>query len=180
MTTGFDVPAQSEAPPAAPRARATRAVRHRRARTGRVRDTGRAAARRDQPARRGGKFRGAARHADPGRVGTGYPAQGPAHRPAGRVRPRPVGGSHAIAVVCDGVGSLDRSDYAAASVSQRLAQLAMAGVPWPAAFETANAELGKIVAEWEAQQRGGMATTAMALSCDPASRVVARRGGLGG
>ncbi len=74
------------------------------------------------------------------------------------------GGSRAIAVVCDGVGSLDRSDYAAALVSQRLAQLAMSEVPWPAAFETANAELGKVVAEWEALQRGGMATTAMALS----------------
>ena len=75
-----------------------------------------------------------------------------------------VGGSQAIAVVCDGVGSLDRSDYAAALVSQRLAQLAMSGVPWPAAFETANAELGKIVAEWEALRRGGMATTAVALT----------------
>lgn len=75
-----------------------------------------------------------------------------------------VGGSQAIAVVCDGVGSLNRSDYAAATVSQRLAELAMSGVPWLAAFETANAELGKIVAEWEALQRGGMATTAMALT----------------
>ena len=69
-----------------------------------------------------------------------------------------------------GVGSLDRSDRAAAMVSQRLAQLAMSGVPWLAAFETANAELGKIVAEWEALQRGSMATTAMALN-------VTRRGG---
>jgi hypothetical protein len=75
-----------------------------------------------------------------------------------------VGGSQAIAVVCDGVGSLDRSDYAAAMVSQRLAHLAMSGVPWLAAFETANAELGKIVAEWEALQRGSMATTAIALT----------------
>ena len=75
-----------------------------------------------------------------------------------------AGGSQAVAVVCDGVGSLDRSDYAAALVSQQLAQLAMSGVPWPAAFETANAELGKIVAEWEALRRGGMATTAVALT----------------
>jgi Protein phosphatase 2C len=81
-----------------------------------------------------------------------------------------AGDSQAIAVVCDGVGSLDRSDYAAALVSQRLAQLAMSGVPWLAAFETANAELGKIVAEWEALQRGGMATTAIALN-------VTRQGG---
>ncbi|MGH3149782.1 MAG: PP2C family protein-serine/threonine phosphatase, partial [Streptosporangiaceae bacterium] len=75
-----------------------------------------------------------------------------------------VGGNQAVAVVCDGVGSLDRSEYAAAMVSQRLAQLAMSGVPWLAAFETANAELGTIAAEWEARQRGGMATTAMALT----------------
>jgi hypothetical protein len=75
-----------------------------------------------------------------------------------------VGASHAIAVVCDGVGSLDRSDYAAALVSQRLTQLAMSGVPWPTAFEIANTELGKVAAEWAAQQRGGMATTAVAVA----------------
>lgn len=75
-----------------------------------------------------------------------------------------LGGSQAVVVVCDGVGSLDRSDYAAALVSQRLAQLAMSGAPWPAAFETANAELGNVAAEWESQQRGGMATTAIALA----------------
>lgn len=74
------------------------------------------------------------------------------------------GGSHAIAVVCDGVGSLDRSDHAAALVSQRLAELATSEVPWPTAFETVNAELGKIAAEWEALRRGAMATTAMALT----------------
>jgi len=74
------------------------------------------------------------------------------------------GGSHAIAVVCDGVGSLDRSDHAATLVSQRLTQLAMSGAPWPVAFETANAELGQVAAECEARQWGGMATTAMALS----------------
>jgi Protein phosphatase 2C len=74
------------------------------------------------------------------------------------------GGSYAVAVVCDGVGSLDSSDYAAALVSQRLTQLAMSGTPWPAAFATVNAELGKVAAEWESQQRGGMATTAIALA----------------
>jgi hypothetical protein len=73
-------------------------------------------------------------------------------------------GSHAIAVVCDGVGSLDRSDYAAGLVSQRLAEQAMSAVPWLEAFQTANAELSKIAAEWEALQRGGMATTAVAVS----------------
>lgn len=72
--------------------------------------------------------------------------------------------SRAVVVVCDGVGSLSRSDYAAAVVSQRLAELAMSGVPWLAAFETANAELAKVVAEWEARQLGSMATTAMALT----------------
>ncbi|HTW00852.1 MAG TPA: protein phosphatase 2C domain-containing protein [Streptosporangiaceae bacterium] len=74
------------------------------------------------------------------------------------------GGDGAVAVVCDGVGSLDRSDYAAALVSQRLTQLAMAGAPWPAAFETVNAELGEVATEWESQQWGAMATTAMALA----------------
>jgi hypothetical protein len=75
-----------------------------------------------------------------------------------------VEGSHAIAVVCDGVGSLERSDYAAALVSQRLAQLGMSTAPWPVAFKTANAELGEIAAEWAALQRGGMATTALAVT----------------
>jgi Protein phosphatase 2C len=75
-----------------------------------------------------------------------------------------VGGSQAIAVVCDGVGSLERSDYAATFVSQRLARLAMIGVPWSAAFEAANAELGQVAAEWEARQWGGMATTAVAVT----------------
>jgi hypothetical protein len=81
-----------------------------------------------------------------------------------------AGGRHAIAVVCDGVGSLDCSDYAAGLVSARLAQHAMSGLPWPAAFKAANAELSKIVAEWEALQWGGMATTAVALT-------VTRQGG---
>ena len=91
-----------------------------------------------------------------------------------------VGGSQAIAVVCDGVGSLDRSDHAAAMVSQRLAQLAMSGMPWLAAFETANAELGKIVAEWEALRSGQHGDNRHRAHRDPAGRVVARRGSLGG
>lgn len=75
-----------------------------------------------------------------------------------------AGGGGVIAVVCDGVGSLDRSAHAAALVSHRLAELAASGMPWLVAFETANAELGKIAAAWEAQPGGGMATTAMALT----------------
>jgi len=75
-----------------------------------------------------------------------------------------AGGTHAVAVVCDGVGSLDRSDYAAALVSQRLAGYGAAGKPWPEAFEAANAKLAKVAAEWEATGFGAMATTAVAVS----------------
>lgn len=73
-------------------------------------------------------------------------------------------GTQAVAVVCDGVGSLDRSDYAAAFVSQQLAGHAAAGTPWPEAFATVNAELAKVAAEWQAMRFGAMATTAVALS----------------
>lgn len=75
-----------------------------------------------------------------------------------------AGGTHAVAVVCDGVGSLDRSDYAAAFVSQQLAGYGTTGTPWPEAFEATNAQLAKIVAEWEAMGFGAMATTAIAIS----------------
>ena len=70
----------------------------------------------------------------------------------------------AVAVVCDGVGSLDRSDYAAALVSLRLAEAGAAGIPWPDAFAAANAELAKTAAEWESAGLGAMATTAVALT----------------
>lgn len=70
----------------------------------------------------------------------------------------------AVAVVCDGVGSLDRSDYAAALVSRRLAQHGAAGTPWPDAFAAVNTELAKAVAEFEATGLGAMATTAVAVS----------------
>jgi hypothetical protein len=73
-------------------------------------------------------------------------------------------GTHAVAVVCDGVGSLDRSDYAAALVSQQLAGDGAAGKPWPEAFEAANIRLTTVVAEWEATGFGAMATTAVAVS----------------
>jgi hypothetical protein len=75
-----------------------------------------------------------------------------------------AGGTHAIAVVCDGVGSLDRSDYAAALVSQQLAGYGAAGKPWPEAFETINAQLATVVAGWDARGLGAMATTAIAVS----------------
>lgn len=69
-----------------------------------------------------------------------------------------------IAVVCDGVGSLDRSDYAAALVSQRLAEFGSAGTSWPDAFGAANEELAKTAAEFGSAGVGGMATTAVAVS----------------
>jgi hypothetical protein len=70
----------------------------------------------------------------------------------------------AIVAVCDGVGSLDRSDYASALVSRQLVGHAMAGTPWPDAFAAVNTELAKEVAEFEATASGAMATTALAVS----------------
>ncbi len=75
-----------------------------------------------------------------------------------------AGGTHAVAVVCDGVGSLDRSDYAAALASYHLAWHGAVRTPWPEAFEAANGQLAKVAAEWEATGLGGMATTALAIS----------------
>ena len=75
-----------------------------------------------------------------------------------------AGGTHAVAVVCDGVGSLDRSDFAAKLVSEQLAENGAAGKPWPEAFETANAQLAAVVAGWDARGLGAMATTAIAVS----------------
>ena len=166
MTTGFDVTAQSEAPPATPMpvpalpgcspSVSPDGPRSRR-RTGR------------RPAEISPSDVAASSAALPGMRIRAASVRGIQHKAQHTARQDAFAlaqgsGSQAIAVVCDGVGSLDRSDYAAALVSQRLAQLAMSGMPWLAAFETANAELGKVVAEWEALQRGGMATTAIALS----------------
>lgn len=75
-----------------------------------------------------------------------------------------AGGTHAVVVVCDGVGSLDRSDYAAALVSQGLAGYGAAGKPWPEAFGAVNAKLAEVAAEWEEVGSGAMATTALAVS----------------
>jgi hypothetical protein len=70
----------------------------------------------------------------------------------------------AVIVVCDGVGSLAYSHYAAALVSTRLVQQVTAGADWPPAFENVNAELAKTAAEWEASGYSGMATTAVGLT----------------
>lgn len=77
--------------------------------------------------------------------------------------------SQAIAVVCDGVGSLHRSDEAALLVSRRLAELAATGVPWPDAFACANDELRKVAEQAAEPASDGtnapiMATTAVAVT----------------
>jgi hypothetical protein len=102
-------------------------------------------------------------------------SRGLEHRATGRLRQDAfalghrciVGGAaEAIAVVCDGVGGLSRSDEAAVLVSRRLAELGAAGVPWAEAFGRANAELRKAADVLAAADPagGGMATTAIAVS----------------
>jgi len=72
---------------------------------------------------------------------------------------------HAVVAVCDGVGSLEYSHYAATLISQRLAERAAAGFGWWDAFALANEDLVKTIAEWEAAGIGGdMATTAVAVT----------------
>lgn len=73
-------------------------------------------------------------------------------------------GHSAVAVVCDGVGSLERSDHAARLVSRRLAWHGAAGTRWPDAFAVVNTELAKVAAEWESTGAGPMATTAVAVT----------------
>lgn len=78
------------------------------------------------------------------------------------------GTERAVAVVCDGVGSLGRSDEAAAFVSRRLASLGAEGVPWPEAFSRTN-EAVRALAEQAAVGTSdpvadGMATTAVAVA----------------
>lgn len=166
MTTGFDVPAQPEAPPVTPVP--APAVPERFA----IGQPGRAAFATPEgppPAEISPPDVAASSAALPGMRIRAASVQGIQHKAQHTARQdafalAQTNGSHAIAVVCDGVGSLDRSDHAAALVSHRLAQAAMSGAPWPAAFEAANAELGKVAAEWEARRFGGMATTAVALT----------------
>ena len=84
--------------------------------------------------------------------------------PSGRTRSRsPNGRDAAVAVVCDGVGSLDRSDYAAALVSQRLASSrgrdALAG-----GVRGGQREAGQGGRRVGGDRLGAMATTALAVS----------------
>ena len=79
------------------------------------------------------------------------------------------GNEHAVAVVCDGVGSLHRSDEAATLVSRRLAAAGASGESWPEAFGRVNEELRKASeqdAEFDADAAPAltMATTAVAAS----------------
>jgi Protein phosphatase 2C len=73
-----------------------------------------------------------------------------------------------MAVVCDGVGQFGRSAEAANATSWRLAELGVAGQPWPTAFAIANEELAKLAEEARAEgpdtDASGMATTAVATS----------------
>jgi hypothetical protein len=77
--------------------------------------------------------------------------------------------ARAIAVVCDGVGALGRSDEAARLVSRCLADLGAAGDSWPGAFARANEEVRGLVKEATSCGTGdayidGMATTAIAAA----------------
>jgi hypothetical protein len=74
----------------------------------------------------------------------------------------------AVAVVCDGVGSLGRSDEAAGFVSRQLAGLGARGVPWPEAFARTNKALRAVAGQAASGTGGpiadGMATTAVAVA----------------
>jgi Protein phosphatase 2C len=109
----------------------------------------------------------------PGMVIQAASTRGILHRASGTVRQDAFALGHqtvsgepemAVAVVCDGVGSLDRSDEAAVLVSRRLTELGAAGVPWPDAFTRANDELTKVAGQDQAGGRPAMATTAVAVT----------------
>jgi Protein phosphatase 2C len=114
----------------------------------------------------------------PGLVIRAASSRGLQHRADGSVRQdafalghRDVAGEdkQAVVVVCDGVGSLYRSDEAALLVSRRLAELAAAGMPWPDAFACANDELRKVAEQAAEPASDGtlaptMATTAVAVT----------------
>lgn len=75
----------------------------------------------------------------------------------------------AVAVVCDGLGSLHRSDEAAVLASRRLAEQGAAGRSWPEAFASVNEELRKAAGQSaepgpEGHCLPAMATTAVAVS----------------
>jgi serine/threonine protein phosphatase PrpC len=76
---------------------------------------------------------------------------------------------HVIAVVCDGVGSLGRSDEAAGLTCRGLVRLRAEGLPWPEAFAKVNDELCTRVEEALSAADSdpvvdGMATTAVAVA----------------
>lgn len=74
------------------------------------------------------------------------------HRASGTVRQDAFAIGHvgqadklrSIVAVCDGVGSYGRSDEAARLVSRLLVRYASDGLPWPTAFDCANAELLRV------------------------------------
>lgn len=115
---------------------------------------------------------------EPGMLVRAATVRGLLHRSNGEVRQDAFAlGRHAaedgtvraVAVVCDGVGSLGRSDEAAALVSRRLTALGAAGTPWPEAFAQVNEELHTFAKEPRCDDTGdpsrdGMATTAVALA----------------
>jgi hypothetical protein len=83
----------------------------------------------------------------PGMVIRAASSRGILHRSQATVRQDAFALSHrgvpgepvtAILVVCDGVGSLERSDLAAVYASRHLAALAVEGLSWPDAFRQAN------------------------------------------
>lgn len=114
----------------------------------------------------------------PGLVIQAASSRGLQHRALGTVRQDAFalgchdvadGDRYAVAVVCDGVGSLYRSDEAARLVSRKIAELAAAGTPLSDAFTCSNEELRK-VAEQAAElapdrsRTPTMATTAVAVT----------------
>lgn len=108
----------------------------------------------------------------PGMVIRAASSRGILHRSLATVRQDAFALSHrsepgepvmAIAVVCDGVGSLEQSDCAATFASRSLAALATTGLPWPDAFRQANEALRKHAFEGiPADRPAEMATTAVA------------------
>ena len=114
----------------------------------------------------------------PGLIIQAASSRGLQHRANGTVRQDAFALAHraladdeneVVAVVCDGVGSLHRSDEAATFVSRRLAELAASGMPWPEAFACANDELRKLAEQGADQAPDGtrvsvMATTAVAVT----------------
>ncbi len=181
MKTGFDVSAQSEAPPATPVPVPAPGLFA-------IGEPGRAAFATPDgppPAEISPPDVAASSAALPGmRIraasvrGIQHKAQHTARQDAFALAQR--GGRQAIAVVCDGVGSLDRSDYAAAMVSQRLAELSMSGMAWRAGVRDGQRGAGQGRRRVGGTAAGRHGDNRRGAHRDPAGRVVGRRGGLGG